>query len=44
MMILLPEPKATLVGLDRFAALDKVGCSNELRRNGVTTKFVVTPA
>ena len=26
------------------AALDKVGCSNELCRNGVTTKLVVTPA
>ena len=27
-----------------IAALDKVGRSNELRRNGVTTKLVVTPA
>ena len=28
----------------RDAALDKVGCSDELRCNGVTTKLVVTPA
>ena len=26
------------------AALDKVGCSDELCRNGVTTKLVVAPA